>query len=237
MKFIIKSVLNKIGADLVRFTPGGPMGKALSGLFARNNVDCVFDVGANMGQYGQFLRRIGFEGIIISFEPVESCLRELAHASHADPRWHIVEGALGDMDGTLALNVSQGTDLTSALPASAYGKSAFPDIMGRSVDVGVRRLDGLYEHLRADHRFERPFLKMDTQGYDLNVLAGASGCTASLVGLQTEVSFKAIYDGMPDACMSLNAIRTAGFEPVAIVPVHHDPGGALVEVDIVAQRR
>lgn len=233
----IRKIVNRFGFDVVRYPRPNTVNKYLSNLFDKFSVDCVFDVGANEGQYAYFLRDLGYSGTIVSFEPVGTCIRTLEAGSQADPDWHVVPGALGNTTGVLMLNVSEGTDLTSALSASAYGRATFPKIAATQVEVSVQRLDALYDGLQKKYGFRQPFLKMDTQGYDLLVLEGASGCVANLVGLQSEVSLKALYDKMPSAGESLDAIREAGFDPVSITPVGWDARGVLIEVDVVAQRR
>jgi hypothetical protein len=53
-------------------------------------VDCVFDVGANAGQYAQMLReRAGFEGTIISYEPIPEFAAQLRMAAKSDPAWFV----------------------------------------------------------------------------------------------------------------------------------------------------
>ena len=58
--------------------------------FHHFSVDCVFDVGANRGQYARMLRsKVGFQGDIISFEPVPELVNELEQISASDPHWHV----------------------------------------------------------------------------------------------------------------------------------------------------
>src|SRR5581483_618078 len=50
---------------------GQPAAQAtLRSLLARHRIDLVFDVGANRGQFAQALRRLGYRGEIVSFEPL-----------------------------------------------------------------------------------------------------------------------------------------------------------------------
>ncbi len=67
----------------------------LARLFARFDVDCVFDVGANSGQYADRLRsKVGFHGVIVSFEPVPALASRLREKAERDPQWLIEECAL-----------------------------------------------------------------------------------------------------------------------------------------------
>jgi len=56
-------------------------------LLASYGVDCVFDVGANTGQYAEGLRNLGYKGRIISFEPLSAAHALLIENSRDDPEW------------------------------------------------------------------------------------------------------------------------------------------------------
>jgi Methyltransferase FkbM domain len=56
----------------------------------------------------------------------------------------------------------------------------------------------------------RTYLKLDTQGFDLEVLRGGAQVISTLPALQTEVSFHPFYEGMPDYKMAIAAFETYG---------------------------
>jgi hypothetical protein len=59
-------------------------------LFARQQIDLVLDVGANVGQYRDFLReQVEYDGWIVSFEPLEDNVAVLSSRATADPKWVI----------------------------------------------------------------------------------------------------------------------------------------------------
>src|SRR4051812_11612391 len=66
-------------------------------------IDCVFDVGANRGQYGRWLRSLGFKGLIISFEPNPAAFAELKQ--QASSSWICLPYALGTETGDFPFNV------------------------------------------------------------------------------------------------------------------------------------
>lgn len=71
-----------------------------------HKIDTVFDVGANIGQYGKKLRESGYKGRIISFEPLSEAFKELEKISHHDPLWETLNIGLGNYDGKAKINVS-----------------------------------------------------------------------------------------------------------------------------------
>jgi len=189
-------------------------------LFALLAPDCVFDVGANEGQYARELRRGGFAGTILSFEPQPDVYPRLAAAAKDDPRWHTFPVALGREPGTAAFNVMAGDVFSSFRAPVAGGDFADANTVRQTVDVRVERLDALLPQLRAEHGFVRPFLKMDTQGFDLEVLAGAGAEARAFCALLSEVSLRRLYADAPTMEQSLAAFRDAGFVLAALHSVH-----------------
>ena len=186
-------------------------------------VDCVLDVGANKGQYVRLLRRAGFRGRIISFEPVPELFAQLAAAAADDPLWEVHQVALGREDGELEMNVVPGT-LSSLLPASEFGSARYERLQeATTVAVPVRRLDELLAEVTpADADRSRMLLKLDTQGFDLEAFAGATGVLDEIVALQSEVALLTIYDGMPRLPEALAAYEAAGFEVTGLYPVSRE---------------
>lgn len=191
-------------------------------LFRRLEVDCVLDVGANTGQFASGLRRSGYRGRIVSFEPVSSVFATLREAAHGDPDWQVHQLAAGAEDGEAEINVRPGT-MSSLLPSSDFGRGWSPRLRESSVEtVPVRRLDGLVDTATAGLTAPRVFLKLDTQGFDLAAFRGLGSRTADLVGMQSELSCVPIYDGMPTMTEQLTTYEGAGFALSAMFPVSRD---------------
>jgi hypothetical protein len=103
--------------------------------------------------------------------------------------------------------------------------------------VEIRRLDSIFEQCMAGIGARRIYLKLDTQGFDLEVLRGADGILGSVLGAQTELSFVPIYQGMPGYMESLREFEKRGFSVVDFVPVTRVSGDLLMmEMDCVLAR-
>lgn len=188
----------------------------------RLNVDCVLDVGANIGQYGSQLRLIGFTGTILSFEPDPAAFAALRAATARDPRWNAFNHALGEVTGVAELNLMGSSDFNSFREPST-GETTHFSAQNRVVEtvaVQVQRLDAVLPELRMQYGFQRPFLKTDTQGFDVEVFRGASGVHAQLVGIQCELPLKRLYEGAPTWTEALEEYSGAGFEIVGIFNVN-----------------
>ena len=206
-------------------------------LLAMYRVNCVIDVGANRGQYGRRLRRSGFDGYIVSFEPVPEVFDELRGAAADDPKWDAYPYALGREDGVTSMNVVPGT-LSSVLAPTTFGSSRYAQLREPTTqEVEVRRMDGLLDSVLAHVPEPRPYLKLDTQGYDLEAFAGLGDRTRDFVGMQSEVALLQIYDGMPRMPEALQVYEAAGFEITGLFPVSRQSRTARVlEFDCVMVR-
>jgi FkbM family methyltransferase len=188
-------------------------------------INCVLDVGANHGQYAQELRRIGFSGKIISFEPVRSEFALLDKSFKDDTRWSGYQVALGSADGSATIKVPRLTVLSSLLAPIRDDPEA------RLEPVEIRRLDGLFRTVTEAVPNPRVLLKMDTQGYDLEVFNGAAGCLDSICALQSEISIQPLYRGMPHYLDALRVYEQAGFELHDLTVVARAGNGCLQELN------
>ena len=178
-------------------------------------IDCILDIGGNRGQYGRFLRdRVGYRGLIISFEPIPENASAIAAQAGNDELWVVKQFALGSHAGSATFNVMQDTVFSSFLdPGRARGNQYFVDNkIARRIEVEVHTLDALMDDLRSTFGFKHPYLKLDTQGFDLEVLRGAVGSLAGIRALQTEASVQPIYEGMPDYRAVIAHLNELGYE-------------------------
>jgi len=211
----------------------------LRNLFGRLRIAAVLDVGANRGQFRNFLRRrCGFRGWIFSFEPIPAVFAELQARAADDPRWRVFPWALGSQTGTRALNVMRDSSFSSFLEPLAEG-GQIPVIGDKNVvlrreAVPVRRLAEVLPGLRQEYSLGPIYLKLDTQGFDLEVLRGAEGELQQMAALQTEVPVKALYQGMPGFAASLDVLAQSGFEVTGVFPVTRDERLRVIEFDVVA---
>lgn len=225
--------LAKMGLKVGRFPESLGPGYHLSHLLDIHGVDCVLDVGANEGQFASMLRESGFHGPIISFEPLVDAYRALQNRARSDPFWTTRQLALGDQPGTLTLNVANASTVSSFLKPSGWWHDEWVGARTRRTDeVAVLPLNDL----ACEMPYRRMFLKVDTQGYDLRVLAGASALLDRVVGVQVELSCVALYEGAPDYMEMFGAMRELGFTPSAIFPVLTDDRLRAIELDGVFVR-
>lgn len=200
-------------------------------------IDTVLDVGANEGQFGAKLREMRFAGDIHSFEPIKETFSLLQARATGDARWHCHNIALGRSPGTLTMNVSEFSTFSSALKANAFGTGRFHDLRQiREEEVTVSTVDRFMAE-RSVARNARVFLKMDTQGFDLDVFEGGAASVDRICGLLSELSLQPIYDGMVRYPTALAAYEGKGFSVSGLYPVNRNADLSLIEVDCVMVNR
>ena len=207
-------------------------------LFEAFDINCVIDVGARVGDYGTLLRRAGYTGQIVSFEPVASNFAVLRQRCASDDGWTAYPYALGSSDEVSSINVMHESSFCSMLRPNDYGEQPFflGNIVDHQEEIQIRRLDRLFAEITRHIDNPRVYLKMDTQGWDLEVFRGVEGCLPHIVALQSEMSVRPIYHGMPSCDQALTVYRSSGFVESAFFRVNRDQLWRLVEFDCVMVR-
>lgn len=191
---VAKSLALRLGVDVSRRK--NTLGAARERAFLRAQIDTVIDVGANIGQFGAELRRVGYRGKIISFEPTQSAYARLVERVERDHLWEAHRSALGRVNGTIQIRESRNSVSSSILSVTNESINAREDTEQVSVSqVPIKRLDDVVTPTisAVDHLF----VKIDTQGYELEVLQGMSGIIERVKAIECEVSMRSLYDGQP----------------------------------------
>jgi hypothetical protein len=103
--------------------------------------------------------------------------------------------------------------------------------------VEVKTLDEVLPELERMLGLHSFYLKLDTQGFDLEVARGAVNCISRMKALQTEASVKAIYTGIPDHVTAIRAFQAQGFEVSAIFPTNPDQFPLMIDFDCLMINR
>ena len=190
-------------------------------------IETVLDVGANQGSTSLRYRTLFPKATIHAFEPATETYAELVQQTAADPNIHTHNIALGGQAGHQLLHVNSHSATNSLLPNSSRIKEYAPPHMCEPVgtaSVSIARLDTFC----VDSGIERiDFMKVDTQGYEKNVLAGAGSYLhpERIRGLFLEVLFVDLYEGQTwcDEILEImrhHGYRLFGFTDVAADEVH-----------------
>lgn len=153
----------------------------------------ILDVGANVGQFGSAIRKLGYAGAIVSFEPLSAAHNRLTKVASGDPAWYVAPRmALGEANGVSIINVSHNLASSSLLQVEQRSVTAAP-LSGycSTEEVPVNRLDEV-----IDPGWSGPYaMKLDTQGFELHVLRGAPNTLGRTKVVMVEMSLAPLYAG------------------------------------------
>jgi FkbM family methyltransferase len=219
LKRLIRRTLNAVGYDAHRFLASESSQAQLSRLLAAQRIDFVVDVGANVGQYARQLRFLGYDGDVLSFEPMLDAHTGLQRAAAADPRWHVAPRlCIGDREGQITLQVSANSESNSVLDVLPASVTVAPESRAvRREEVPITTLDA-YFRANPLPTAARVMLKLDVQGFESQVLLGAKQFLPRCHGLQCELSLVPLYSGQPTFVEMMTLLRDVGFELHAMLP-------------------
>ena len=188
-----------------------------------HGVRAVLDVGANTGQFGKLLRQSKFTGRIHSVEPLQSAYDVLAAAASGDPQWSVQRAAVSAEPGTLTMNVSGNSVSSSVLPMLETHASAAPSAQYvAQEEVPATTVDEIVTAQGLDP--ESTLLKIDVQGYEREVLDGATKTLPSFRGVRTEMSLVPLYEGQALMPEIVDLLGRHGFELWFVEPGFTEPG-------------
>jgi len=227
-----RTIARLFGYELIKRQKSPSPDAHLINLITYHNIDLVLDVGANRGQFAYKLRREGYEGDIHSFEPISEVFKELSEKTYQDKGWHAHQLALGSEFGFADVNVSTSSDLSSFLKANDFGHDRYKNIKpSKSEKVTVDTLDRFLPREISDYQNRNILLKMDTQGFDLEVFNGAVESVPHIHCILSELSLIPIYEDMPHYIETLRAYEKAGFAVTGLFPISRDADFSVVEMD------
>ena len=180
--------------------------------FKEKKIDYIFDVGANEGQFVDEIRHYGYNGEVLSFEPYIDAHKKILENSRKDKKWEIYKPvALGDKESQNKINISKNSVSSSILKIKNEHIINAPDsrFVGEQL-TEEKKLDSIFNNL--DLSKKTLFLKIDTQGYEFQVLKGAEKILKKFEGILVEVSLIELYEGQKNWLEIVEFIQSHGFK-------------------------
>lgn len=238
IKYFVKKILNKLGWDLYRFEPHSSPQMQIITLLKTKKINVVFDVGANIGQFAKDLRSAGYDRDIVSFEPLSRAHIKLLDNSKKDIKWLIHSRcAIGDKNGKININISQNSVSSSVLSLKDKHLSAAPaSAFIATENVDICTLDSVSErYLRSNSKL---FIKIDTQGFEKEVISGAKNTISKAIGIICEISFVPLYKNQLLWREIIDILEKEGFALWALQKGLTDPNtGQSLQMDAIFVRK
>jgi len=232
MKVYIKKFIRSMGFDVHRHVISSSQACRLAHIIKYHNIDLVFDIGANTGQFAMSLREIGYQGKIVSFEPLPNAHKSLSDIARRDMNW-VVHGrcALGDSKGTTLINVAGNSASSSILEMLPLHVEAAPEsIIVSTQETPIHTLDSVAPQYLYPGK--STLVKIDTQGFEWQVLDGAAETLKRANGVLIELSLVPLYKGQRLWRDLVTRMESEGFELWCLQQGFTDPrSGRMLQLD------
>ena len=194
-------------------------------------IETLVDVGAHRGNFSlDILNYFSIKKAFL-FEPNSLLVRQsLIPLSKEYGNLEVFQFALGSRNSNATLNVSANDGLSSSvlrmkklhLETAPESKYEFKS------EITVRKLDDI-----IPQKLRNILLKIDTQGYELEVLKGSTKTLKNCNVVIVEISFDELYQYGTSALEVMSFLQTAGFKIFQIYPVLTLPNGRWLQADAV----
>lgn len=231
----IKKIFRTAGIQIKRY-PDYDLARRMR-IMQHLSIDTLLDVGANVGQYGKHIRQLGYDQKIVSFEPLQSAFEILQKVSSKYDKWVINNYALGNSTGKSLINVSENSVSSSLLNMMTQHLESSPTSKYVSQqEIEVKTLDSIFDTFcNSDSNV---MLKIDTQGFEKNVIDGSESSLKSIKIIQLEMSLVPLYESEMLFIDMIKFLEIKGFILFSLEPGYADPvTSQLLQVDGIFVRK
>ncbi len=182
-------------------------------------IDLIFDIGANTGQFSKEMRGAGYTGRIVSFEPLPDAYKKLKESAIHDKLWEVHNRcALGAEKCKTVINVSRNSVSSSILPMlKTHFLVEKESIYIGKVEADLITLDSVSKRYLSNSN--NYFIKIDTQGFEWEILNGARKTLKNARGVLCELSLTRLYEGQK---MWLDFIHRMDNEGFSLWEIHQE---------------
>lgn len=236
VKKLIRNTLRKYNYDIVYYHPALDIPLRIKKLMASYKINKILDVGANVGNYGVDMRTNGYSNELISFEPMKKAFEQLKSKADGDAKWKIQHFALGDKNEISEINISENSLSSSINEMLPQHENSAPEskYIGTE-EIQVKTLDSIFDEICS--KDDNIFLKIDTQGFEKNVLEGAEKSLEYIDTVQVEMSLTPLYKNETLYTDLIDLLSKKGYSLVHVEHVFSDPEtGRLLQVDGIFHR-
>jgi FkbM family methyltransferase len=236
IKDLVRSLIRTLGYDVRRwYGPHQDLFYRFQFSLQRRRVTVLLDLGANIGQFARLIRKAGYSGKIISFEPLSDAHAKLLIAAQHDRLWTVApRGALGANRGVFQINIAANSQSSSILDMLERHIAGAPEsrYVGKET-VTMTTLDDFLDG-EPDLADTAIALKLDTQA---EVLAGLDKWSDRVEVIMTEMSLVALYQGQIKFLDLYRIIEDRGYRCISIEPGFIDPRTyEVLQVDAIFER-
>lgn len=227
----VNNLLQKVGHKLTRYNVRTDDILRKNAILEKYQISLLMDVGANNGTFGKEIRTAGYKGTIISFEPLNNMFSILKKTAKNDDNWIINNYALGAENSEQEINISANYHSSSILNIlETHTKAEATAAYIGKQKIQIKKLDNIFNEYKENNL--EVYLKIDTQGYEMNVLKGAEQSLQYINTIQLEMSLQALYTGQPLYNEIFTFLWSKGYKLIDIEPGFTDiRNGTMLQFD------
>ncbi len=194
----------------------------------------VVDIGANVGQFSLLARALNPAARILAFEPLPAAAARYRRVFARDAGVTLFQAAVAPRRGSATMHVSAAPDSSSLLPITRRQVERFPGTR----EIGQTAVEtGPLGHYLARADLPPPaLLKIDVQGFELEVLRASAPLLDAFARVYVEASFEELYAGQALVAEVAGFLDEHGFEEVGRFNLALAPDGSPVQADFLFYR-
>ncbi|MDP1875923.1 FkbM family methyltransferase [Phenylobacterium sp.] len=198
-------------------------------------VDAVIDVGANRGSTCiEWLKRFP-TAHVYAFEPLPDYAEIIrTRTAHFGSRITVYQLAASDQRGQVQFNVHTDHPSSSSLQATTAACKTLLPFTSESSQITV--CTDTLDTVLSGKLFAAAFLKLDVQGHELSVLAGARSILGFVRFIQIEINLQHLYENQPGFVEISEFLNKSGFHFVGVTEQFHLKNGRPVFLDALFER-
>ena len=195
----------------------------------------LIDIGANKGQFSLAAKHIRPDTNIIAFEPLHGAAEKYQGVFASEQHVRIFETAISPQQGDTEIYISKRDDSSSLLPITQNQEAHFPG-------TGLDRIDKiktgkLQDYISPDDLSAPVLIKIDVQGFELDVLKGCSELLQHIDNIIVECSFIELYQGQALADQVIQHLAETGFKLAGIYNLSYSSEGLPIQADFIFQKQ
>lgn len=223
-KYFFWNLFEKIGLDIYKFDYKNSVQRYLQFIIRNRNIELIYDIGANEGQYGMMLINIGYKNQIYSFEPLKNEWNSLKKISLKYSNWHV--------EPRTALTNNDKSEIDFYYTSNSQSSSAVKPLKNnffnieKKVKVPSKNINSIFKK-----NSKNSILKLDIQGYELELIKGINFDTHRPKIIQVELSVNSIYETGNTFFETVNFLKSRSYKLIGLFQGFSDHDGKIIEIE------
>lgn len=225
-KYLIWRLFKKLNLEILPDEKKNSVQSYLKYLIDTRQIDCIFDVGANQGQFYKMLRSIGYKNQIKLFEPLPTCWPELEKITRKDNRSKLYRFGVGNEEKFLTFYETKNS------VSSSFKKPLNEITIKRLHNIPIKQLGKHFDNLAYNN-----FLKIDAQGFEREVVEGTKDILKFFCFILMELSVFPQYQSEPNYIEMLNFMDEIGYQPIFFYPGVANSENEIIQLEVIFRQK